>query len=127
MGIDYGLKRVGVAITDQSGSVAFPKAVLPNNASLMRDIVKMIADEGVSEVVVGESRQAMGDGDNPIAKNIRFFAEQLGREAPVTMHFEPEQYTSQEARAHTGEALVDARAAAIILNSFLTKRHGTHD
>ncbi len=126
IGIDYGTKRVGVAVSDDRGQIAFPKAVLPNDKTLMRDIVALIKSEGAVEVVVGESKDHNG-ADNTVANNIRKFAADLEREANVTLHLEPEFYTTQEVRQHTGKYLVDAEAAAVILNSFLTKRHGTHD
>ncbi len=126
MGIDYGTKRVGVAITDEAERVAFPKAALPNDRTLMRDLVQMIKDEGVTEVVVGESKNSSG-GDNEVTKNIRKFMDDLAREAGVTIHTEPEFYSTQEVRTHTGQYLVDAQAAAIILNSFLTKRNPMSD
>lgn len=127
MGIDYGTKRVGVALTDESGSVAFPKATLPNDKTLMRDLSSLIQDMGVKLVVVGQSIDNAGK-DNEVAAKARALAEDLGRTLSVTIHYEPEYYTSQEARVHTGLRTVDAEAAAIILNSYITKTtHGdTH-
>ena len=121
MGIDYGSKRVGVALTDESGSVAFPKAVLPNDKFLMSAVKELIVAHDVGEVVIGESKNNQG-ADNSIARSARAFANGLSEEG-VTIHLEPEFYSSQEARAHTGAAQVDAEAAAIILNSFLNKRY----
>ena len=121
MGIDYGSKRVGVALTDESASVAFPKAVLPNDRYLTSVLKEMIIANGVSEIVIGESKNNLG-AENSIARSARALAGRLDEEG-VIIHFEPEQYSSQEARTHTGEFLVDAEAAAIILNSFLTKRY----
>ena len=126
MGIDYGSKRVGVAVTDESGTVAFPKGVLPNDKFLASSVIEMIVSDSVSEVVIGESKDNTG-GDNSIARNARAFAQLLERDAGVTIHFEPEYYSTQEVRTHTGTWLVDAEAAAVILNSFLTKRYGNHD
>lgn len=122
MGIDYGLKRVGVALTDEEARVAFPKAVVPNDRHLVSVIIEMIAGSQVSEVVIGESKDNRG-ADNSIARSARTFALRLEAETGVIIHFEPEQYSSQEARTHTGNYLVDAEAAAIILNSFLSKRY----
>lgn len=125
MGIDYGSKRVGVALTDESGSVAFPKAVFPNDKYLRSTLVEFVAAHQVSEVVVGESRSNAGE-ENPIARSARSLAEALEADTGVTIHFEPEHYSSQEVRTHTGARHVDAEAAAVILNSYLTKRYGSH-
>lgn len=125
VGIDYGTKRVGVAVSDAEGLIAFPKAVLPNDRTLLSSVAEMIESEGVTEVVMGESKDNHG-AENSIAKSARKFAGDLERMTGVTVHFEPEFYSSQEVRAHTGTYLVDAEAAAVILNSFLTKRHANN-
>ena len=126
LGIDYGARRIGVAMSDESGKVAFPKAVLPNDKMLVTELKKMIADDGVTEVIVGESKNKDG-GENEIMLKVHQLADELARDTAVTIHFEPEYYSSQEVRAHGGSTgfLVDAEAASIILNSFLSKRHGT--
>lgn len=126
VGIDYGTKRVGVAVTDEEGRVAFPKAVLPNDRMLLGTLSDMISTEGAEEVIIGESRNNQGQ-ENSVARSARAFADNLARVTAVTIHFEPEFYSSQEVRTHTGGYSVDAAAAAVILNSFLTKRHGTYD
>jgi putative holliday junction resolvase len=126
MGLDYGSKRVGVSLTDEDGRVAFPKAVLPNDKFLISELKKLIASSAVVEVVIGESKDNSGT-ENAIARSARALGGTLEREAGVTMHYEPEFWSSQEVRAHTGARHVDAEAAAVILNSFLTKRHGNNN
>lgn len=126
MGIDYGSRRVGVALTDEDGRVAFPKAVLPNDKFLLSSLKELIEGHGVTELVFGESKDNTGQ-DNPIAESARSLARMLEADTGVTIHLEPEFWSSQEVRTHTGASRVDAEAAAVILNSFLTKRHGTHD
>lgn len=138
LGIDYGMKRVGVAISDESGRVAFPKAVYPNNKFLSTEIIALIKAHTIAEVVIGESKNNSGE-ENSVARSARAFAEGIERKTGVTIHYEPEFYSSQEVRTHTkpeegGRSkvpppshMVDAAAAAVILNSFLTKRYGTHD
>ena len=126
MGIDYGSKRVGIAVTDEDGRVAFPKAVIPNDRYLLSTLKEMIEGDSIVEVVLGESKDNAGN-DNSVARSARALALQLEADTGVTIHFEPEFWSSQEVRTHTGASRVDAEAAAVILNSFLTKRHGSHD
>lgn len=126
MGIDYGAKRVGVALSDEDGRVAFPKAVLPNDRYLQSSLKELIDGHAVTEIVIGESKDNTGT-DNSIARSARALGHLLEADTGVTIYFEPEFWSSQEVRAHTGARHVDAEAAAIILNSFLTKRHGNHD
>ena len=120
IGIDYGSKRVGVALTDESGSVAFPKTTLANDRALLPAIVTMIRKENADRVVIGESKNASGE-DNPIMADARRFAAELEKHAAVSVHFEPEFYTSKEARRDSESNAVDAQAAAIILNSFIER------
>lgn len=126
MGIDFGSKRVGVALTDESGRVAFPKAVLPNDRFLTSSLAELIVGHSVSEVVIGESKDNAGN-ENSIARSARVLGHTLEADTGVTIYYEPEFYSSQEVRTHTGVLRVDAEAAAVILNSFLTKRYGNHD
>lgn len=120
IGIDYGTKRVGVAISDESSSVAFPHAIFPNDSTLMPSIVALIQKEGVTEIIVGESKDRDGN-DNSIMKSARKFILGLERALPVKVYFEPEFYSSVEARQSGDSGLVDAKAAAIILNSFIER------
>ena len=124
IGIDYGTKRVGVAVTDSSGSVAFPKATFPNDRTLIPTLVALIRKENARMVVIGASHDAVGK-DNKLMPAAKRFASDLQNAIAITVHFEPEFYTSVEARKTTGKTLVDAEAAAIILNSFLSRTKGT--
>jgi len=126
IGVDYGAKRVGVAISDERGVIAFPKATLPNDRALIPAMVDLIRKENVMTVVVGESRGG-GGNENPVMQGARAFAEELEKSAAVAIQFEPEFYTSVEARRLSQEAggtkkkEVDAQAAAIILNSYIAR------
>lgn len=124
VGIDYGSKRIGVAVSDESGSVAFAKATLPNDKMLISNLVDLIKAEQAETVVVGESKDKDGN-DNVVMKSARLFAEELERRGGVPVRFEPEFYSSVEARRDSGENLVDAKAAAIILNSFIERSRST--
>lgn len=121
LGIDYGSKRVGLALSDESGTMAFPHSVVPNDENLTKAIVAIITKEGVAEVVIGHSLNRNG-GDNPIQAAIEDFMTDLTLALPIPIHLQAEQYTTQEATRLQGRNdKVDASAAAIILNSYLTK------
>lgn len=123
LGIDYGLKRVGVAISDEEGRIAFPERVVPNTKHLKKTIKILCEEKGVGEVILGESKDLEGI-DNPVMKEIRKFKEGLEKETGLKVHLEPEYLTSVEARRTTGETnMHDASAAAIILQSFLDKKN----
>lgn len=120
IGIDYGSKRVGVALSDESGSVAFAHSTLQNDNLLIPMLTALMRAEKVNTVVIGESRDKDGI-ENPIMKSAHAFAEALENVITVAIYFEPEFYTSVEARRDSDEQFVDAKAAAIILNSFIER------
>ncbi len=121
MGIDYGTKRVGVAISDENGTLAFPKEIVKNNGELFRKITDMIKTEGVFEVVVGESLDFAGL-PNPLMKEIDFFVDKLTKKLGLPVHLEKEFLTSVEARRYEEGKKTDARAAALILQRYLDRR-----
>lgn len=122
VGIDYGERRVGVAVSNEEGTFAFPKMTLPNNPMLIPDLVAFIKKENIQTIVVGHSQNLSG-GENPIMESARHFVKGLERETGLAVEFEPEFYTSVEARRLKGtEGAVDAEAAAIILGSYLNRK-----
>ncbi|MDE1965998.1 MAG: Holliday junction resolvase RuvX [Patescibacteria group bacterium] len=134
IGIDYGSKKIGIALSDERGSMGFPRGILPNTPRLVEELCALIREEGVGTAVFGESRTLAG-GENPIAADARAFAKQLRERAGIPVFFEPEMYTSAEARrapAKEGKSRkpatrenVDASAAALILTSYLNRKNQT--
>ncbi len=121
MGIDFGSKRVGIALSDDGGTIAMPKAVLPNDRTLFGEIKNLCAARNVEEIVMGESRDFKGNA-NPIMKDILFFKGELERELHLPVHLEPEFLTSHEAaRTQENQPLLDASSAALILQSYIEK------
>lgn len=121
LGIDYGTKRVGVALTNDTGTVAFPKTTYPNDRTLIPSLVNLIQKENISTVIVGESQNAHGI-DNPVMKNVKTFVGDIERAVAVTVRYQPEFYSSREARQLVNAEHVDAEAAAIILNSYIEQQ-----
>lgn len=123
MGIDFGSKDVGVALSDEGGSMAFPYDTLSNNAGLVAMLAKIVTEQKVDAVVMGHSVNHQGK-DNPIMERARQCAGALEEMTGIAIYFEPEHYTSKEAARTQGENKhLDASAAAIILNSFLAKKN----
>lgn len=125
LGIDYGAKRTGVALSDKEGLLAYPHAVLATAPALVMDIAALAMKEGAETIVIGDSRDFNGK-ENPIMKRVRPFAAALAKETGVPVVHEPEVLTSQEAdRTPAGrDRLRDARAAAIMLQSYLDRVRG---
>lgn len=121
LGIDFGEKRVGIALSDEEGKFAFPQAVLVNNSDLLKNISSLCIKNNVETVVMGESRDYHGQ-INEIMWKIDGFRKQL-EALGMKVIFEPEFLTSVQASQITGEnAMLDASAAALILQSYLDKQ-----
>jgi putative Holliday junction resolvase len=120
LGIDFGEKRVGIAVSDEDGKIAFPTTVLANDQNLMKNIVDLCMKNAVETVVMGESRDYQGE-INTIMWKIQGFKKQL-ETIGFKVVYEPEFMTSKQASQITGEnKMLDASAAAIILQSYLNR------
>jgi putative Holliday junction resolvase len=121
LAIDYGTKRVGIATSDDGGTMAFPLRVLLNSRSLVAHIAKICRDEHINTVVVGDSLNFQNK-PNKIMDEIRPFAEQLKEATLLPLVFMNEVLSSQEAMHLQGDnEKNDASAAAIVLQSYLDK------
>lgn len=119
MGIDYGIKRVGVALSDEGGRLAFPHAVVPNTPELVSTLVSLCRKKNVSLVVVGESTDFAGK-DNPLMEHITPFVTELQRETGLSVVLHPEFLTSHQAVQIQGKNdMLDASAASIVLQSYI--------
>ena len=122
LGIDYGVKRVGIALTDETGTMAFPHSVIENSPELAEEIAALVRENGVTGIVIGSSHNLKGE-DNPVQASIEAFTRELEEKSGIPVQTEPEQYTTQEALRTQGRTpLTDASAATIILNSYLNRQ-----
>ncbi len=138
LGIDFGSKRVGLALSDESNSFALPLSVIPNDKNLLTEIQKICQQNEVGCVVIGESKDFSGK-DNPIMAQINDFVADFSMTTPeIRVEMEPEFLTSAQAerlgnrrpdrdvertrQKKEKNEMLDASAAALILKSFLEKR-----
>ncbi len=122
LGIDFGSKRVGIAISDELGKMAFPHAVFANDNKLVEKLVDLIQSKGVTEVVIGRSLNRDG-APNKVQQLIESLITDLTLETGLPVHLEPEQYTTQAAlRIQGRNEMTDASAATLILDNYLTKK-----
>lgn len=123
LGIDYGTKNIGLALSDEMGQFAFSYSTIPNSRQVVEEIKSICDKEGVGAIVIGESKNRDGS-DNVVMAQARAFVSDLQMVCDLPVFYEPEFYTSQEAERIAGkDADLDARAAAIILKSYLDKQN----
>lgn len=127
LGIDYGEKRVGIAISDNEAKVAFPKVVLENNQELLKKITDLCLENEVGVIVIGESKNYKGE-DNKISPKIIFFKRDLANVIKIPMFLEPEFMTSLQVETTFGKTdMLDASAASIILQTFMDKNRNRQE
>ncbi|OGG56499.1 hypothetical protein A3D71_02415 [Candidatus Kaiserbacteria bacterium RIFCSPHIGHO2_02_FULL_55_20] len=120
LGIDYGAKRVGVAVSDDGGTIAFPRTTLPNDDKLLSQLTTLINGEKIGSIVVGDTR-SHGGKDNPVTAEAEAFVSALQKTFDVSVERVWEMWSSIEASRYApeGKEHNDASAAAIILQRFL--------
>jgi putative Holliday junction resolvase len=140
LGIDYGTKRIGVAISDENGTLAFPKKIVENDKNTFEKFRDIIKKENISEIVVGESVDFSGKL-NVLSGRIEVFILELSEKFKLPIHKQKEFLTSVEARkigsskkdfnssqSHSKlkqikSGRIDASAAALILQRYLDKKN----
>lgn len=119
LGIDYGEKYVGLALSDTEKKMAFPLSVLSNDEKLIEEITKVCSEKQVEMIVIGESKNFL-QKENEIMKKIHPFVKELEETLKIPVKLHPEFMTSVEAERLQGQNdMNDASAAALILTSYL--------
>jgi len=136
LGIDYGERRVGVALSDPLGSFARPLTVLQRGrklATTIREIATLCAEHEVETVVVGLPLSMSGEVGTK-AKEVRAFVIRLQQDVTVPVVEWDERLTTVAAERALAEGwvrgerrrqIVDQTAAALILQSWLEHRRMT--
>lgn len=145
LGIDYGTKNIGLAISDESGRFAFPHDTIINiGIEKSVEKIKIITDDKkIGKIILGKSLDYNGE-PNLIMTEIEKFKNILEEKTGIDVAYENEVLTTMEAKRHMrGERVrppvakkrslavgiakekktVDASAAALILKSFLDKNN----
>jgi putative transcription antitermination factor YqgF len=126
LGIDYGTRKTGLALSDKAGTMGFPHKTLPTDPRLLDELSLLVKEQQVGAVVIGKSTNFAGEA-NDVAAEAEQFARDLQTRTGIEIHFEPEAFTTQAARRMPdgsrmeGSPDVDASAAALILTAFLER------
>lgn len=123
MGIDYGEKRIGIALSDEGENFAFPHSVVANDKNAIREIKKNCEKNKVEKIILGQSFN-YSNQPNPVMKKIELFKNSLRKEIKLPVIYQTETLTTQEAKRIIGKTKkTDASAAALILRSFIEKKN----
>jgi putative Holliday junction resolvase len=128
LGLDYGLSRIGIAVSDATDTIASPLATHQEarDGSILARLRELVRERGITAVVVGLPLTTRGE-DAAMAARARSFARRVGEELGLPVHLVDERFSSREAtgllrlggRRRRPKEEVDALAAALILQQFL--------
>lgn len=129
LALDYGTKRIGVALSDPLKLFAKPHSVIPNTnwEEVLQALQELISSQSVAYIVVGMP-YAIDGSHSPKTHETEIFAASLKAAVAVPVRTWDERYSSQEAEAELRKMgkswqearhLVDAMAAAMILKNYL--------
>lgn len=133
LGLDYGSKTVGVAVSDPGGTVVRELEIIRRDSEkrLRRTcarIEEIVSEEEVDVIVIGLPLNMDGSSGER-AEKAKLFGEMVSRRTGLPVRFQDERLTTEEAdeimmreNIRDREAHVDSIAAAVILGDFLNNK-----
>jgi putative Holliday junction resolvase len=121
LALDHGRARCGVAVSDPSGTLATPlePVLRPDTKKGLARIKAVVEETGAERVVVGLPVSLSGR-DSAQTREARAFAERLQRLVRVPVELYDERFTTSLAQQAGGSGSLDSRAAAVLLDEWLT-------
>jgi putative Holliday junction resolvase len=121
LALDHGRARCGVAVSDPTGTLATPlePVLRPDTKKGLARLRALVAETGAQRVVVGLPVSLSGQ-DSDQTREARAFADRLQAVLPVPVELYDERFTTSLARQAGGTGSLDSRAAAVLLDEWLT-------
>jgi putative pre-16S rRNA nuclease len=121
LALDYGSARCGVAVSDPSGTITTPlePVLRPGTRKGFGRVLALVRELGAERIVVGLPLSLSG-ADSAQTTETRAFAERLQRAVQVPVELYDERFTTSLAGQAGGSASLDSRAAAVLLDEWLT-------
>ncbi len=132
LGIDFGERRIGVAVSDPAGRMALPLTTIErkNDRQARRALGRLAREHDAATLVLGEPRRLDGSAGDA-AERVRAFGQRLATDTGLPIELVNEALTSVEAEERLRAAGVDPRrnrervdavAAQILLQEYLDRR-----
>lgn len=119
LGIDWGSRRLGLALADSETSIALPF----QTAASLGEVLILIDEEEIDEVIIGRPEKMSGNLDEPLTTEYLSFLEALKKSLNIPIIEFDERLSSKAADALGGSKKMragrDEIAAAIILQNYL--------
>ncbi|HEX37371.1 MAG TPA: Holliday junction resolvase RuvX [Candidatus Cloacimonetes bacterium] len=129
MAIDYGERRIGIALSDEEQTISFPYRTIDTRKQpdVMKEIAVLVRDQNVGIIIIGNPTNVEG-GDSEKSKVIRNFISKLQNHISIPIKLWDESYTTQAAlkvlvqsnrRWKKNRNKVDQIAASLLLKDYL--------
>jgi len=135
LAIDFGLKRMGIAVTDPLRIIASPLETV-DSVDILEWLKNYLAEEDVDTIVLGKPL-TLSNEPAEIAENVELFSKELNKLFPaVTVAFVDERFTSKIAsqtiaqsgkgkKARQNKKLIDKVSASLILQTYMNTKMNT--
>jgi len=122
LALDYGSARCGAAVSDPTGTLATPlePVLQAGTRKGLRRVAELVEELGAERVIVGLPVSLSG-GDSRQTRETRAFAERLRGAVSVPVELYDERFTTSLAHRVGGNASLDSRAAAVLLEEWLAR------
>lgn len=129
MSIDFGLNRIGIALSDPLKKFASPFTTIPNDEKLFTNLKKIIQEKFVEKIILGLPDESVNSGKS-VYKNVLEFKSNLEKHFKLEVILWNETHTSKIAeqriidsvrskKKRQNKGLIDMHSAAIILSEYL--------
>jgi len=123
--LDFGKKRIGLAIGDSEIGIAAARDFLENSADVLEVITKLVKEENIKKILVGLPRGLRGETTQTV--ETRKFAKNLALKVTANVELVDERFTSKIAKRNLQAAgqnsrkqrsLIDSETARIMLQEY---------
>ncbi|MCL6097761.1 MAG: Holliday junction resolvase RuvX [Bacteroidetes bacterium] len=133
LAIDFGEKRIGLAVTDPLNIFAYPLSTLQNDSKFWNNLSKIISEYSVVKIVLGYPLKESGEQSSS-TKMVVAFKEELQKRITLPVELVDERYSSDIAKQRIiasvsskkkrrDKSLLDKNAAAVILEDYLNAQN----
>jgi len=132
MGIDFGEKRIGIALSDPLLIFGYPFTTLQNDLTFMNNLSKIIREKNIAKVILGLPSSKFKSSAE-LSKKVQTLKLEIESKFKIEVILWDEEYTSAIAKARVIESvmkkskrknkdLLDKHSAAIILQEYLESK-----
>jgi len=131
LAIDFGEKRIGIAVTDPLNIFAYPLVTLLNDSSIWENLSSIIKEYSVEKIIIGFPVKESG-ANSIVSESVLKFKDEIEKRFLIISELVDERYSSKIAQQRILEKVsskkkrkdkssIDQNAAAVLLEDYLSK------